>query len=200
MSPSKQIQKKLYDALQPHIGDDAGALSKAIVTNLGKNTAQKIIDDPSISYDILCANADRLNVYLDKRAVDIGKILTTLERSFAEYSEDFEPIEVTAEMEELMKSLSILNDVKVSSGMKTSELRKIITDAGFIIDNKKGRGGGHSVILYVDSEGNEQFVRSSDGRVRSFPNPKESVETVAVSEIIKICSQNLEQRIEELKD
>jgi len=199
ISASKKIQKELYDALQSHIGDDAGALSKAVVANLGKNTAQKMINDPSMSYDILCDNADRLNVYLDKRGVDLGKLLTVLERSFAEYSEDFEPVEMTKEMGDLMNSLAMLNGVKAGSVAKTSELEKIITDAGFIIENKKGRGGGHRVIFYVDSEGEKQFVRSSDGRVRSFPNPKDSVEKVAVSEVIKTCAQNLEQRIEELR-
>lgn len=204
-TPEQMVQHQLYEVLYPMLGDITGKVAKCIVESLGMETAEEIVKNPDSIISILEAeaNQDKLRKALSGKSISLETVLSNIHecRKRKENGKTQEEgkladqiTDVNAkEIEKLREAVDKLHTVKIGGGFKTSELLRIITALGFSIRSQGRTAAHHHLIFYGD-----EIVRSEDGRKRSFPNPKDEVEPVAVKEVIDACIHFLEERIERM--
>ncbi len=128
IDPTKEIQNKLYTALQPSLGECAGKVAGRIIQALGVGTAKKIITDPDITYDVLCKNNDKLSVAFNKDKLSFGGVLNLLYKNktkmnAGEIRED--------DLEQLNVAVWYLSKIGYP---KAKGLREYLEKAGFSVD------------------------------------------------------------------
>jgi|GEM_PF-6189800 len=193
-----EMQESLYEIVSGFIPNgDAGKLVKAMMDALDEETLQLLIDGKISLLEAIEENRKEIFSASEKEGFDgIHSAFSIIwhKSSMADDEEDetFLSDEDWNKVKSMEEAIEYLRGIRIRR-MKTSELKSIITNAGFSPDGPIRKS--HHTITY---EG--EMIRSGDGRHRYFPNPtKKPVDRPVVGAVIHACIFHLEQKIEELK-